>query len=294
MHWWGIQFCVVRPIHNDERTILVDLLCEGFKKPRSFWSDGLERIVRLGGNAVAGVPLGYVLSDNGQPVGVVLTPASVRLTPAGAQATVVNLSSWYVAPRHRWRAPVMLQSILRAHDAMFTDLTATPEVRKINEALGFETVNRGLIVTPLPAVALARSGGATVRELDARAALELPADIGPFLLRHKDIGCLPAVIETPNRLLPLLFRSTWRKGLPMAHLLYCESNSALAEYLPAVARFLVARGMVIMVGDDRGQRLRLGQVRRPYGLKLARPGGGLSVAPDRVDYAGSELCCLAF
>lgn len=284
---------MVRPIAFEDRDILVNLLCEGFSRPRDFWIAGLRNIEHLGGNAETGVPLGYVISDKDTPVGVVLTPASFRSVPSGGRGLVVNISSWYIAPEFRWRGAAMLRSILRTHDAMFTDLTPTPEVRKINAVMGFEPINQGVMLTMLPAASAGGSGGAAVRELDERSAVGLPAATAEMLLRHKAIGCLPVLIETNAGRLVAMFRLGRIKGMPAARMVYCDSNAALADHLPVVARFLMTRGMLAMISDDTGQRARFGQVRRPFGLKFAKPGAGLTIDRDRIDQAWSELCCFA-
>jgi hypothetical protein len=270
------------------------MLCSGFAQPRAFWAAGLANVDRLGGNTAAGVPIGYFITDKDRPVGVVLTLASQRRRPDGAVVPLINLSSWYIAPEHRWRGPVMLRAILRHHSAMFTDLSPTPEVRAINTTFGFEPINRGLVITPLPAFAAGSAAGARVRDLDAATADRLPDGTGDLLMRHSDVGCFAAVLESPVGEVPLLFKPRRVKGLPVVTVVYCGSNAALAAHLPAVARYLLGRRNLLMIADDTGQPLRLGQIRQARGLKFAKPGGGLAIVPDRIDHAGSELCCLPF
>ena len=47
----------------------------------------------------------------GQDVGVILTIPSKRPGYTDAAHPIVNFSSWYIDPEHRWRAPRMLQTI---------------------------------------------------------------------------------------------------------------------------------------------------------------------------------------
>ncbi len=283
---------MIEPIHYTDRHVLLDILNRGFRRPESYWSDGLARIQLLGGNAVAGVPLGYIMVVKGRNVGVVLTPASVRLTSAGTRGNVINLSSWYVDPEYRWRAPLMLKSVLQAHDALFTDLTPTPEVYRINVALGFQPISQGLIVTPLPLASVGVTKRVRVRDLDAGTAADLPDGIGPFLVDHKKLDCIPAAIETPDGLFGLMFRRVSTKMFPCVELVYCQSTAVLAAQLTSVARYLRTKGLFTLIADDTGQELRLSQYRRRHGARLARVGGGLSLDRGRLDYAGSELCCL--
>jgi hypothetical protein len=293
---------VLMPVTGENQEVMLALLCKGFDRPREFWTAGIERIRKLGGNAATGVPLGYLELEKDRAVGVILTPACVRNDPQGTSGVIVNLSSWYVAPEHRWRASIMLQSVLRKHAATYTDLTPTIEVRKMLPAFGFKPINRGLVITPLPAAAAGTAAGARVREIDERSAAGLPDSVGALLMRHKEIGCLPLLLEAKGgQQTVLMIRPARRHGMPVARLIYCDSNAALRGGLPAVARFLLSRGMLVMIGDDiganggddAGQRLRFGQFRYASGLKFARLGEGATLDPDRIDHTDSELCCLA-
>jgi hypothetical protein len=284
---------VIVPVSSDNQDVVLDLLCEGFDRPRSFWLDGLARVGQLGDNVASRVPLGYVLSGKDRPVGVVLTLASQSVM-ACRPALVINLSSWYVQRAHRWRAPAMLRAVLKAHDAVFTDLTPSEEVRKLNATVGFKPINSGQVITALPILTVTASRGATVRDFDAHDVSAVSPEVASLLRRHQEIGCLPALLETRTGCHPLMFRRRTIRGVSAVQLVFCDSNAALVDNLTAVARYLLAKGVAVMIGDDTGQRLRLGQVRRRGGLKFARAPAGTSIAPDRIDYSSSELCCFDF
>ena len=120
------------------------LLAEGFpERSRAFWSHGLGRLARHAGNASCGVPLGALWLSDGEPVGVALTPASPRTRPDGSPRPVVNLSSWYVRPPHRWRAPLMLRALLRDPRATYVDLTPSPPVGACSAGSAFPASSCG-------------------------------------------------------------------------------------------------------------------------------------------------------
>ena len=87
---------------------------------------------------------GYLLEHDGKDVGVILTIPSTRRDDSGEPRRVVNLSSWYIDPDHRWRAPRMLQTVTACNATLFTDLTATPSVRNMIGRLGFRGWTEGM------------------------------------------------------------------------------------------------------------------------------------------------------
>ena len=102
----------MRPIDPAYVAAAVAVLSIGFPKATAlFWQSALDRLRAFGGNAEAGVPIGHLLMADDKAVGVILTPARMRTRPDGTRQKIVNLSSWYIDPAHRWRAPVMLRAV---------------------------------------------------------------------------------------------------------------------------------------------------------------------------------------
>lgn len=285
----------IRPIETGDHDLATRLLAEGFPaRTADTWPELFDRMQRLGANAATGVPFGYLLMDGRRPAGVMLTPASPRTTPDGQDSLIVNLSSWYIEPALRWRAVQMLRAVLRRHEAMFTDLTATPEVRSMMLAFGFVPLNDGVVVSLLPVAAALPSPQASVAELAPGNGTQLAPGTRRLLESHQGIGCIAAVLQTGDGATPLLFRPRRLKGLPAAKLVYCESTAEVQAQLPAVARFLLRRGIPILVHDHQGLPSRAGQLVRRRGLKFARPGAGLRPRPGSIDHAGSELSLMDF
>lgn len=286
---------VIRAIEPGDLATAKSLLIEGFPNRRpSTWDVYFERMQSLGGNASLGVPMGYLLMQGDAAVGLILTPATQRANAAGKSGLIVNLSSWYIRPNHRWRGVQMMKSILARHDAMFTDLTPTVEVQKLLPVLGFEPINSGVVVTPLPVAAALSSGGATVRAPGARDWNGLDHGLRELFLAHTGIGCLSTVLKCATGEVQLLFRPRRFKGVPAAKLVYCDDLETFNTHLPSVARYLLGQGIVLLIHDDHGLPNRAFSMARPRGLKFAKPGGGLSIRPSRIDHAGSELTLLDY
>lgn len=264
------------------------LLHEGFpQRSADFWLAALQRMQHFGGNAEAGVPLGWLMTQGDAAVGVVLTPASLRRWPEGKVEKLVNFSSWYVQPAHRWRAYLWLRSLLADKTAVYTDLTPTAEVQAMLPKLGFAPVNRGVALLPVPLLALLPAGAARVHVLDD--ATPWPADCG--LTReqvdaHRALGCLALVLECEgSRQLIVCRRTRWR-GLAVAQLVYAESLSQLLRHRVALARCLRGQGQELFVHDAREPRSTALSWFRPRDVWFCR---GADMR-DRSDAFASELC----
>lgn len=279
----------LRPIDPAYVAAAVAVLSIGFPKATAlFWQGALDRLRAFGGNAEAGVPIGHLLMADEKPVGVILTPAQMRTLPDGTRRKIVNLSSWYIDPAHRWRAPVMLRAVTRDADALYTDLTPTLEVQKMLPAFGFKPVNRGLKRLFTPLAALARRIFGRVRDLKAAPGDAVPEATRALLESHRDFDCLPCALNAEGGWHPLLFKARRVRRLPAAELVYCEDHALLERHMAAVARYLLKRGKLFLIIEDRTPPSD-GETLEPQpGLRFAKGGHD----PARTDYAGSELCIL--
>jgi hypothetical protein len=281
---------MLRPLDEDSFPVATALLAEGFpERTRAFWSEGLRRLHRYGGNTACGVPMGQLLFVGGEAVGVALTPASPRHRPDGRRRNLVNVSSWYVREKHRWRAPLMLRSLLADPDASYTDLTPVPQVEPILLASGFRPVSHGTLVAALPMCAIASSGRARVRELMPDDPLPPAAPPIDILLAHRDLGCVPLLMDHGGGQTLLVYRRQLVRRMPAARLTYIGSHRALQQHLPALARHLLARGILFLSWDARGARIsRAGISLRHWGHWYAKG----EFDEDCTDFIGSELYIL--
>jgi hypothetical protein len=275
------------PIDPQAPAPALDLLAEGFpQRPRAFWQAALRRLHDEGDNARAGCPIGLLLVSKGVPVGVVLSPATLRTNAEGKPQRLINLSSWYLKPEHRWRAGLMFRAMMPDAQATYLDLTPTPEVTAMLPLMGFRAINVGTSVGVLPQLALA--GGAGVRVEPWRAGDALPADAPSqsLLAAHGPWGCRSVwMVEGQERHL-LVWQYVHVRRLPAARLLYVGSHRALPRHLPALARHLMLRGRVLLKWDARADEPALpGVLRRAGGVWHVR--GPWS--DDRTDFIGSEL-----
>ncbi len=278
----------MRPLDETDFARAALLLHEGFPgRPVAFWAAALQRLKHYGGNRQAGVPLGWFMLKDDEPVGVLLTPASLRRRTDGSSECIVNLSSWYVRPEFRWRAGFMLRRVTADKAAVYTDLTPTPEVQKMLPMFGFQPLNRGMALHLLPLQCLHPAHGARLRSL-------LPAEpwayAGPpreMIEAHRELGCLPLVLQPPQGQPQLLICRLGRlRGLRAAQLVYADSQSLVLRHRGALARHLLGQGVVLFVHDTRQTASTPTAWFRPRDQWFARG----RVFDDRTDAFASELC----
>ncbi|WP_377841537.1 hypothetical protein [Bosea sp. UC22_33] len=271
----------LRPFGPSRCNEAVALLMDGFPATsRAFWEQGLERQALLQDDN-----LGYFLEMGGQAVGVMLTLRSTRSRPDGMLYPVINLSSWYIQPAHRWRAVPMLRAIVDESDGLVTDLTASESIYRMNAAVGLSPWSNGMILAGiLPWAALPARRGTSMLSLAQAAALLGPAEAA-MLEWHERDGLIAAVLCEEAGTCPLLFRPIRRKGVRFAQLIFAGSRKAVIRNLPAVMRFLAGRGILFLSIDACREDCPRGAFFRPGRQRFWR---GV-VDRDRLDYAYSEL-----
>ncbi|GJD93961.1 hypothetical protein OCOJLMKI_1159 [Methylobacterium iners] len=253
----------------------------------AFWQKGLVRWNSLVDARKNDLYLdGHIFQIFGKDVGVLLTFKSDRIRSDGTRYQMINLSSWYIDVAYRWRAPMMLRSVVRDERSVFTDLTPSPEVDRINVAVGFRDWSDGmLIAAAVPWAAKRSPNEVRLVELDDPRARDLGAQEREMLARHRAVGCLAAILCQPHGVAALLFRLIRRRGIVFAQLLYAESRRMVIEHLPAVMRFLLARGVLLLSIDATRAQCPSGTFFRPGRRRFCKG----PIDPDRLDYACSEL-----
>lgn len=284
----------VRDDEGIDRAIAV--LARGFpERAPAFWRAGFERMRGLGGNVRADVPLAYLLPGEPTDVGVLLTPAVLREIRDEPPTRVVNLSSWAIDAPHRWRGPAMLRAILKRHEAVFTDLTPSVEVARMLPALGFAPICTGTTLHLLALDAAAPARGARMVGADDPAVRDALGPDAQALSAHRTIGCRVAVLAAPDALVPLVFRPIRVRRLPAVELLYCTDHRLLVRHRAAVARWLIVRGIALMVTDLRPESGLVGhRPRRGGSGRFARGADVAGRFANRTDYLWSELALFDF
>src|SRR5438067_13798026 len=125
-----------RRIEDTDVPGVIDLLTRGFERhPRRFW----ERVLgRLGDRpSPADLPrYGCVLERDGTLIGALLQIFSDVRT-GDTIKTRCNLSSWYVDPKSRPYAPLLVSQALRYENVTYLNISPAPHTRAIAEAQGY-------------------------------------------------------------------------------------------------------------------------------------------------------------
>lgn len=247
---------MLRPIGFQSLDEALPVLSRGFpEQPRSFWAAGLERLRRHGATDPARV-LGYLLHVDDRDAGVILTIPNTRAKAGETQSKVVNLSSWYIDPQHRWRGPRMLQQVVACESTLYTDLTATEPVRAMIGRFGFRTWTEGTLIFPLPVFAVRPARNAQVVPLHTLRADAIEPVARRMLEDHASLGCIAAVLDDNEALHPLIFSRTTRRGIPIARLVYAESLTTVTTHMAAISRFLLREKMFLLaVNADQRDRI---------------------------------------
>lgn len=224
-------------------------------RPRQYWTQGLRR------QAAREVPqsyprFGYMLDDDGMPVGVLLLLYTSRND--GAKTTILcNLSSWYVEPAFRNYAPLLTKIAQKNKEVTYINISPATWTWPIIETQGFNSYCSGLFFS-VPALSRVKPGTSieTVSP-DTRAIEGLPVTDVELLTRHARYGCLSLVCRTatgetlPFILLPMRIRRGWIAP-PAMQLIYCRDIAEYVECANAIGRLLVRHLKISVILDSNG------------------------------------------
>jgi hypothetical protein len=241
-----------REISEADIEAVAELLTRGFVgRSREYWMQGLRR------QAARAVPqgyprFGYMLDNDGAPVGVLLLIHASRGTESGS-AIRCNLSSWYVEPAYRNYASMLTRIAQRHKDVVYINISPAHWTWPIIEAQRFQTYCRGLFVS-VPALSrVSRGMRIDIVTGDTTAIDGLSTAEVELLASHARYGCVSLVCRSddavcPFVLLPMRIRRGWIAP-PAMQLIYCR---AIADYVAcagAIGRHLLARGKVAVICD---------------------------------------------
>ena len=268
---------------------IADLLTRGFEgRSRDDWMRGLRR--QAARDVPQGYPrFGYMLDNDGMPVGVLLLMYSLR--ESGGETTVFcNLSSWYVEPAYRNYAPMLTKIAQRHGEVTYCNISPATWTWPIIEAQGFRSYCRGLFFS-VPALSRP-APGTTIKTVPADAtAIDGLADAElEILTRHAAYGCLSLVCRSakgvsPFVLLPIRIRRGWIAP-PAMQLIYCRDVADFTACAGAIGRLLLRQGMVSVLLDANGR------VPSLFGLYTERRGRKYFKGPHRprlADLTDTEL-----
>jgi hypothetical protein len=247
---------MLREISFEALETTLPILSRGFPgMRRGGWAAAIERLRRFGAPEPARCA-GYMLEEKGRDVGVILTIPSSRPGDPPGEDRIVNLSSWYVDPDYRWRAPHMLKAVTASETTLYTDLTATPPVRTMIERFGFRGWTEGTLVFAIPQFAIGPVRGAHVVPL-----LDLPPDAfaGPMramLEQHAALDCIVGGLWDGTELHPVIFSRKNYHGIPVARLIFADDRATIFAHLAAISRFLLREKMLLLaINGNRSERV---------------------------------------
>ena len=221
----------------------VTLLDKGFPAHGiAFWRSMLTRIKQMHKRQSVSSH-GELLLNDEEPVGVLL---KIQHRAPNISKPIVNLSSWYVEPDFRWYAPRMLLKATADKEAIYTDLSPSPEVFNLNEKLGFKTVSSGQLLFPLPLTSLIPSGNCKVVSATKIDASELHSELHHFIMSHHADRSESLIFNEGGELHPAIFQLRKRRGLLTANLIYSDNLIALQRNSAAIARHLLGKGIMFM------------------------------------------------
>jgi hypothetical protein len=283
----------MRPFDSQDFNTACALLCEGFpQRSAQFWTAALRRLQQFGGNQDAQHALGFFMVQGDEPVGIALTPASLRQCADGSRQRVVNISSWYVRERFRWRAGFMLRGILADKSNVYTDLTPTPELQTVLPKLGMTRINQGVHLYALPLLALRPAQCSAAARWHVLGRHDTwPAHtpwLGPpraMVEAHRELGCLPLVLELGGTAQLVIGLRVRVRGLPTLQLVYADNRALVLQHLGALARPLLRQGLLLWMCESAQGGHRATALFRRRELWFAR---GQDFA-NRTDVFASEL-----
>jgi hypothetical protein len=177
---------------------VIDLLSKGFlTRTRAYWEHAMQQLARR--EAPAAFPrFGYVLEDNGTPVGVLLL-IFATLHARGEAYVRCSGSGWYVDPAYRGYASFLLAATHRYKDVTYTNVEPSKHTWPILEAQGFTRYSSGQVLT-FPAVN-GRAANTCIHPFD------FGRDYGPtlredernILVAHARYGCRVYVVAERGR-----------------------------------------------------------------------------------------------
>jgi hypothetical protein len=244
-----------REISETDLDAVAELLTRGFAgRPRDYWLQGLRRQAER--EVPNGYPrFGYMLDNDGRPVGVLLLLYTSRAN-GGETAIQCNLSSWYVEPAFRNYAPLLTKIAQRHKEVTYLNISPATWTWRIIEAQGFSPYCSGLFFS-MPAASRVTPGmtvetvSPETRAIDGLSEVEVE-----LLTRHARYGCLSLVCRTPSGafpfiLLPMRIRRGWIAP-PAMQLIYCRDITCYVACAGAIGRTLIRHRKLSVILDSNG------------------------------------------
>jgi hypothetical protein len=238
-----------RQIDKADVEAVASLLARGFPAyDRGFWVGAFARLTEH--TSPPGYPkYGYLLEYERGAVGAILLICST-LPADGFAATRCNLSSWYVEPRFRAYAPMLVSQALRHKEVTYLNISPAPHTGPIVEAQGFSRYCEGTFVAVPSLNGLFERRAVEIMQGDQQPGVEYNPLERELLIRHQAFGCISVWCATSKRAHGFVFRhSRMRFGIPSARLIYCRDIADFVRFAGPLGRFLARRGRMLVAVD---------------------------------------------
>jgi hypothetical protein len=240
-----------RQIEDADFAAVAERLAREFpSRPSNYWIAALERMKRR--PQLENYPrYGVLLECEGQIVGVLLQ-IFFRRGGGDRSAVYCNLSSWCIDPQFRSYAIALNSAATARKEVTYLNVSPAPHTRKSIEALGFRRYCDGQFVC-LPWLAWAKRSGVRVVDFspDRPEASLLPAPERDMLAEHAALGCRSLIVVADGQKHPFIFarRRILRRTIPCEQLIYCRDLAEFVDFAGPLGRFLLARGVFVVVTD---------------------------------------------
>lgn len=241
----------LRPIEIGQADKAAALLAEGFPShSREAWAGTVARLFTYV-HGIDETSIGQFVVAGGDEIGLCLAIPSWRVAYAGQPEKIVNLASFFLRPGQEWMAPLLMRRITADRSVEYTDLTASPSMRRINRQVGFVDHSDGSVFVPLALAALRPARGAKVVALEAIRAGALADDHRRLLEQHAALGCIAVALEIEGTCHPMILAPSPRRGMPCARVILARDRRLVRRALGPLARYLLKRRFAFLEFDAR-------------------------------------------
>ena len=241
-----------RQITEADLEAVVDLLTRGFAvRSRHYWQRALTKL-KSHPTPVGFPKFGHLLESDGTTVGVILQIFSAIPTANGWR-TRCNLSSWYVEPKFRSYASMLVSQAIKYQNVTYVNISPAMHTRPLVEAQGFSRYSNGQFVS-VPALNTTCSDcDAQVTGVDALPDVHFDSFELDLLTIHQAHGCLSLWCKTSTGAHPFAFLPRLAKGvMPCMQLIYCRDIQDFVQFARPIGRYLTARGRPLVIIDANG------------------------------------------
>jgi hypothetical protein len=231
---------------------IIDLVTPAYDVTRAVWESRMRRLTDHA--SPAGYPkYGLMLECEGRPVGTIFTMFT-SVTVNEETKIRCYLMTRYVDPAFRNYGTMLAMRALKYKDVTYrSGSTPWQHVIPLLKAQGYTRWCEGRMI----AVAALSFRFERVRVTAVSADTAAGCDLMPFEVelfsRHAAYGCLTLMCRTETGEFPFVFQPRRKGGMvPFARLVYCRDIADLVRFAGPIGRYLLRRGLPLVVFDADG------------------------------------------